>query len=290
MDANALNTAATPARLTGCLAPAKLNLFLHVIGRRADGYHLLQTAFRMLDWGDTLDFSLRTDGIICRSTDVEGVPPEQDLIVRAARMLREATGCKLGVDIAVHKVLPMGGGLGGGSSDAATTLLALNQLWNTGLSRQALQGLGLALGADVPFFIYGQDAFAEGVGEHFQTLALEPAHYVVVFPGVHISTVEIFSSKELTRDTDPTKIADFAACSTRNDLQPVACSRYPEVKQAIEWLEQFAPARMTGSGACVFAEVASEDEAKRIVSECPASWKAWQAKSLAKHPLYDYAT
>ncbi|NMG34726.1 4-(cytidine 5'-diphospho)-2-C-methyl-D-erythritol kinase [Azoarcus sp. TTM-91] len=289
MDAHTLNPASPPLRLTGCLAPAKLNLFLHVVGRRADGYHLLQTAFRMLDWGDTLDFALRTDGLIRRSNDLEGVPAEQDLVIRAARRLQEATGCRLGADITVHKVLPMGGGLGGGSSDAATTLLALNQLWNTRLSRQALQDIGLALGADVPFFVYGRDAFAEGVGEHFQPLQLAPACYVVIFPGVHISTVDIFSSKELTRNTDPIKIADFAASSTRNDLQPVACSHYPEVERAIEWLEQFSPARMTGSGACVFAEVASEDEAKRIVSECPASWKAWQAKSLAKHPLYESA-
>ncbi|NMG64034.1 4-(cytidine 5'-diphospho)-2-C-methyl-D-erythritol kinase [Azoarcus indigens] len=290
MDAHALNAASPPLRLTGCLAPAKLNLFLHVVGRRADGYHLLQTAFRMLDWGDTLDFELRTDGLIRRRTDLDGVPPEQDLVVRAARLLQGVTGCKLGADIAVHKVLPMGGGLGGGSSDAATTLLALNRLWNTKLSRQALQDLGLALGADVPFFIYGRDAFAEGVGEHFQPLQLAPARYVVILPGVHISTVEIFSSKELTRNTDPIKIADFAASSTRNDLQPVACNRYPEVARAIEWLAQFAPARMTGSGACVFAEVASEDEARRIVAECPASWKAWQALSLERHPLYESAT
>lgn len=277
-----------PASLTDCPAPAKLNLFLHVVGRRDDGYHLLQTAFRLLDWGDRLDFRCRDDGEIHRTNDVPGVPAEQDLVVRAARHLQAATGCRLGVDITLHKTLPMGGGLGGGSSDAATTLTALNRLWRTGLSRSALQELGLRLGADVPFFIYGRDAFAEGVGEDFQPLDLPAATYVILSPEVSVPTVEIFSAKELTRNTAPIRIADFAASLTRNDLQAVACERYPEVRKAIDWLAQYAPARMTGSGACVFAEVASEDEADEIVSLCPARWKAWKAKSLARHPLYGW--
>lgn len=278
----------TPASLTDCPAPAKLNLFLHVVGRRDDGFHLLQTAFRLLDWGDRLDFHCRDDGEIHRINDVPGVPPEQDLVVRAARRLQAATACSLGADITLHKTLPMGGGVGGGSSDAATTLMALNRLWNTGQSRTALQELGLGLGADVPFFIYGRDAFAEGVGENFQPLDLPAATYVILSPEVGVPTAEIFSAKELTRNTAPIRIADFAASLTRNDLQAVACSRYPEVGKAIDWLAQYAPARMTGSGACVFAEVASEDEADEIVSLCPARWKAWKAKSLARHPLYGW--
>lgn len=278
----------TPASLTDCPAPAKLNLFLHVVGRRNDGFHLLQTAFRLLDWGDRLDFHCRDDGEIHRINDVPGVPPEQDLVVRAARRLQAATACRLGADITLHKTLPMGGGVGGGSSDAATTLMALNRLWNTGQSRTALQELGLGLGADVPFFIYGRDAFAEGVGENFQPLDLPAATYVILSPEVGVPTAEIFSAKELTRNTAPIRIADFAASLTRNDLQAVACSRYPEVGKAIDWLAQYAPARMTGSGACVFAEVASEDEADEIVSLCPTRWKAWKAKSLARHPLYGW--
>lgn len=288
MDTSALTpfSAGELRQLSGCLAPAKLNLFLHVTGRRADGYHLLQTAFRMLDWGDSLDFTVRDDGDIRRLSDLPGVAPEQDIVVRAARLLQRTTNCPLGADITVHKVLPMGGGLGGGSSDAATTLIALNHLWGTRLSREALQQLGLALGADVPFFIFGRDAFAEGVGEKFQQLALKPSHYVVISPGVSISTAEIFSAEGLTRNTAPIKIADFTASCTRNDLQKTACNRYPEVAEAIDWLAQYSPARMTGSGACVFAAVDSEAQAESIVRQCPTRWKAWKASSLPQHPLY----
>lgn len=288
MDPDPLNAVPPTAnrKLTGCLAPAKLNLFLHVTGRRPDGYHLLQTAFRLLEWGDSLDFARRDDGLIRRVSDLAGVPAETDLVVRAARRLQHATGCSSGADIAVTKRLPMGGGLGGGSSDAATTLIALNHLWGTGLNREQLQALGLELGADVPFFIYGQDAFAEGVGEKLQPLTLAPAWYVVLSPRTNVPTAEIFSARDLTRDSAPIKIADFTASSTRNDLQETACKRYPEVRKAIDWLAQFAPARMTGSGACVFAEVDSEAEAQRIVDRCPPHWKAWKASSLARHPMH----
>ena len=274
--------------LTDCLAPAKLNLFLHVVGRRSDGYHLLQTAFRLLDWGDRLSFELREDGDVARITDVAGVPAEQDLAVRAARLLQRSTGCRRGANISIDKRLPMGGGLGGGSSDAATTLIALNRLWRTGLERGRLAALGLQLGADVPFFIFGRDAFAEGVGEELQPVELPPAWYVVVAPPVTVPTAEIFSAKELTRDTEAIKITDFAASITRNDLQAVACNRYPEVGAAIDWLSQFAPARMTGSGACVFAQVASESDADRIVESCPGRFRAWKAPSLMRHPLHDW--
>jgi len=293
MDRPALTAPTTaddrhPTRLDACPAPAKLNLFLHVVGRRADGYHLLQTAFRLLDWGDTLDFHLRDDGEIRRITDVAGVPAEQDLVVRAARLLQTHTGSRYGADIAVHKVLPMGGGIGGGSSDAATTLIALNRLWGTGLDRAELQALGLQLGADVPVFVFGRDAFAEGVGEALQPLDLEPAWYVIVSPGVSVPTAEIFCAEDLTRNTPLIKIADFVASTTRNDLQPVACKRYPEVQSAIDWLGQYAPARMTGSGACVFAEVNSAQDAERIAASCPAKWTVWKVRSSSRHPLFEW--
>lgn len=278
----------TPLRLADCPAPAKINLFLHVVGRRPDGYHLLQTAFRLLDWGDRLSFTRRDDDLVRRANEVAGVPEADDLVVRAARLLQQATGTRFGADIEVDKRLPMGGGLGGGSSDAATTLIALNRLWGTGLSREALQQLGLRLGADVPFFIYGRDAFAEGVGEQFQPLELPPAWYVIVAPPVTIPTKEIFCAEELTRDSVPIRIADFAASTTRNDLQPVACSRFPEVAAAVDWLARFAPARMTGSGACVFAQATSEDDAQHIVRACPPGWRAWKARSLARHPLHEW--
>ena len=272
-----------------CLAPAKLNLFLHVVGRRADGYHLLQTAFRLLDWGDTLRFRRRDDGDIVRMSVVPGVPPEDDLVVRAARRLQAEAGVSCGVDIWVDKVLPMGGGLGGGSSDAATTLLALNRLWQLDWTRERLQALSLGLGADVPFFVFGRDAFAEGVGEALVPMAVPPAWYVVLAPGVSVPTAEIFSAKELTRSTEIIKMPDFAMHTTRNDLQPVVCDRYPQVAQAIDWLSQYASARMTGSGACVFAPMRDETQARQVVAQCPERWQAWAARSLDRHPLYDWA-
>lgn len=275
-------------RLERVPAPAKLNLFLHVTGRRADGYHLLQTAFRLIDRADLLDFSLRDDGCIRRTSPLPGIPEESDLCVRAARLLQDRSGCRLGADITLDKRLPSGGGLGGGSSDAATTLIALNRLWGTGLGRCELAELGLVLGADVPFFIFGEDAFAEGVGERFQPLALPDAWYVVVEPGVAVSTAEIFSAPELTRNSKPIRITDFAFGATRNDLQAAACVRHPEVRAAVEWLEQYAPARMTGSGACVFAEAGSEADAGAICQACPPQWKAWYARSLRRHPLHSW--
>ena len=272
-----------------CLAPAKLNLFLHVVGRRPDGYHLLQSAFRLLDWGDRLHFRVRDDGRILRMNDVPGVPAEQDLVVRAARLLQAQTGVAQGVEITVDKVLPMGGGLGGGSSDAATTLLALNRLWGVGAARERLQALGLSLGADVPFFIFGRDAFVEGVGEALTPMDLPPSWYVVIAPGVSVPTAEIFSAQELTRSTEIIKMPDFVMHATRNDLQPVGCDRYPPVASAIDWLNQHAGARMTGSGACVFAEVDSERAARQVVAQCPERWQAWAVRSLDRHPLHDWA-
>lgn len=275
-----------------CAAPAKLNLFLHVIGRRPDGYHLLQTAFRMLDWGDSLTFTLREDGQIRRVSALAGVLAEADLVVQAARLLQEETGCALGIDIQVAKHLPMGGGLGGGSSDAATTLIALNRLWGLQLPRPRLQQLGLRLGADVPFFVFGRTAFAEGVGEDLSPLTLPPAWYVVVSPEVMVPTAAIFAAEDLTRQTPPMKIADFAASPgsrhTRNDLEPVARARFPAVGAVIDWLGSYGQARMTGSGACVFAEVADEAAARAVVAACPPVWRAWSAQGLDVHPLHGW--
>lgn len=271
------------------LAPAKLNLFLHVVGRRPDGYHLLQSVFRFLDYGDHLTFGLRQDGQIVRRSDLPGVPPQQDLVIRAARLLQESTGCGLGVEIAVEKRLPMGGGLGGGSSDAATVLLVLNRLWGLNLSRQELQQLGLRLGADVPIFIFGESAFAEGVGERLQPIELPPAWYVVIAPPVAVSTAEIFAAPELTRDTTSIKICDLLTARLGNDLQPVVCWKYPEVAECLAWLGKYGEARMTGSGACVFVELATEDQALDVLERKPGNWQGFVARGLDRHPLRDFA-
>ncbi len=274
--------------LEDCPAPAKLNLFLHVVGRRADGYHLLQSVFRLLDWHDSLNFRLENSAHIALATPTPGVPNDQNLCVRAARLLQQVTACTQGAEISLHKQLPMGGGLGGGSSDAATTLIALNRLWKTRLTRAELAEIGVRLGADVPFFIHGHDAFVEGIGEKITPLTLPPAHYVVIAPPVEVPTAKIFASPELTRDTKITKIAVFASQQTRNDLQAVACKLFPEVAEVIEWLSRFSPARMTGSGACVFAEVDDRISAQRIIQSCPEKWRAWQTESIARHPLHTW--
>lgn len=280
-----------PSRtLKDCLAPAKLNLFLHVVGRRPDGYHLLQTVFQLLDHGDRLHFEARDDGKICRTTEVPGVDAESDLIVRAARLLQATLpeAHRLGANIAIEKKLPLGGGLGGGSSDAATTLLALNHLWQAGLTRQQLMDLGLQLGADVPFFIFGQNAFAGGVGEELSAVTTPDGWYVVIEPGVSVPTPAIFSAKELTRDTKPVRIMDFSNAPNgfgKNDLQDVAVKLFPDVAEAIEWLMQYGAARMTGSGACVFCYFAHEPDADAVLKVVPARWKAWKARALKRHPL-----
>ncbi|MDO8413184.1 MAG: 4-(cytidine 5'-diphospho)-2-C-methyl-D-erythritol kinase [Gallionellaceae bacterium] len=270
-------------------APAKLNLFLHIVGRRADGYHLLQTLFRFIDFNDTLHFTLRSDGKVRRLNDIEGVPPEQDLCVRAARLLQQECGCKLGVDITLEKHIPMGGGLGGGSSDAATTLLALNRLWQLGLTRTRLMEMGLSLGADVPVFIFGENAFAEGIGEQLQAYSLAEAWYVLLFPPVHVATAQVFAHPQLTRDTISLRIRDLSLGSLHNDLQPVVCKLYPQVAQHLAWLDKFAQARMTGSGACVFAEFADEAQAQAVLSQLPSGMRGRVARGLPIHPLYDLA-
>jgi 4-diphosphocytidyl-2-C-methyl-D-erythritol kinase len=237
-------------------APAKINLFLHVVGRRADGYHLLQTVFRFLDFGDTLRCEPRNDGRIVLATPLPGVAPETDLTVRAATALRAATGAVAGVTLHLEKRLPMGGGLGGGSSDAATTLLALNHLWRTGMTSAQLQQIGLALGADVPIFVHGRSAFAEGVGERFADLHLAPAWYLVLVPAVAVPTPEIFRSAQLRRDTPAIAANDWRPGFGHNDLEPVACALYPEVARHLDWLRSYGDARMSGSGACCFVEFA----------------------------------
>ncbi|TFW29856.1 4-(cytidine 5'-diphospho)-2-C-methyl-D-erythritol kinase [Duganella callida] len=285
--------------LKNCPAPAKLNLFLHVTGRRADGYHLLQTVFQLIDHGDTLHFTLRDDATLRRVTDLPGVPEESDLIIRAARLLqaevlRRTGALPHGVDIAIDKILPMGGGVGGGSSDAATTLMALNRLWNAGLSKQELMDLGLPLGADIPFFIFGETAFAEGVGEALRPVKTPDCWYVVIEPGVMVPTAAIFGSEQLTRDTPVVNIADFSSHYEqsqdwtgfgRNDLQQVATKLFPPVAEAVEWLSAYGDARMTGSGACVFSAVATEADADAVLAKVPAKWTAWKAKALQQHPL-----
>jgi len=274
-------------------APAKLNLFLHVIGRRPDGYHELQTVFRFIDAADRLSVTVRDDGAIRRVNAVPGVPEDEDLVVRAARLLQRESGTNLGADIALDKRLPLGGGLGGGSSDAATALLALNHLWDTGFKRAGLQALGLKLGADVPVFVYGRNAFGEGVGERLQALELPPEWYVILVPPVAVSTPAVFSRPELTRSTDAIRMAVFStgwrqwrsAFGGRNDLEPVVRRMHPEVARSLDWLAGFGDARMTGSGACVFCGFETERAAIEVLERKPADIAGFVARGLEEHPL-----
>ena len=272
-------------------APAKLNLFLHVIGRRADGYHLLQTVFRFLGHGDRLRFSPRADGLIHLTTPLPGVVAEQDLTVRAARLLQTETACRAGVDIRIEKRLPLGGGLGGGSSDAATVLLALNHLWQVHLPRWRLQEMGLALGADVPVFIFGHSAFAEGVGEKLQAVELPPRWYVVLEPPLQVPTAAIFGAPELKRDSLPIEPQAWRPGVGGNDLEPVACARFPSIARHIACLSSLAPspARMSGSGACVFAEFAGREEAGAALRQLPEGMRGWATAGLDRHPLLELA-
>lgn len=270
-------------------APAKLNLFLHVVGRRADGYHLLQTVFRFLDFGDSLELRVRSDGEIRLLAPLPGVAAESDLCWRAARLLQRHTGCRLGVEIRLIKRLPLGGGLGGGSSDAATVLLALNRLWKLDLPRAELQSLGLQLGADVPVFVFGRSAFAEGVGEVLAPWTPAPASYVVLTPPVHVSTPAIFGHPGLTRNTPAVTIAALLDGYGHNDLEPVACALNPVVAEHLGWLKQWGDARMTGSGACVFVAVPDRAQAERVFALRPASMSGFVADGIDLHPLYGYA-
>ncbi len=268
-------------------APAKLNLFLHVLGRRHDGYHELQTVFQFLGHGDTLWFHRREDGAVLRRYRLQGVPAEDDLILRAARRLQQVSGTPFGVEIDLDKRLPMGGGLGGGSSDAATVLLGLNRLWGLGWSLQRLSELGLALGADVPVFIHGHAAFAQGVGERLTPVAPPERWYLVLVPPVRVDTRAVFQDEELTRDTPPIKISDFPRVETGNDCQAVVVRRHPEVGEALAWLErEVGQARMTGTGACVFAPFADATAARAVLARLPSGWSGFVARGYNRSPTH----
>jgi 4-diphosphocytidyl-2-C-methyl-D-erythritol kinase len=266
------------------LSPAKLNLFLHITGRRADGYHNLQTLFQLLDYGDTLHFS--SSDTLSLAPDIAGVPAQDNLILRAAELLRRETGCRQGAAIALEKRLPLGGGIGGGSSNAATTLLALNHLWNLKLSLDELATLGLQLGADVPVFVKGRSAWAEGVGEHLEPVELPLRNYLILVPPCQVSTALIFSQQALTRNSSAITIAAFLREGGRNDCEPVVRSLYPEVAFALDWLSHFAPARMTGTGACVFASFADRAAAHAVLQQLPTGYRGFVAQGVNKSPVH----
>ena len=277
------------------LAPAKLNLFLHVVGQRKDGYHLLQSVFQLIDLCDTVKLRVRKDGVIHRLNPLPNVPVEDDLVVKAAQLLKKTCNVPFGVDIDLDKNIPMGAGLGGGSSDAASTLLGLNQLWELHLKHAELMSLGLQLGADVPFFLFGKNAFVEGVGELLNEVNLRNTSFFVIFPGVSIATKSIFSSPDLTRNRSQITITDFEEqyadhMTLHNDLQTVATQKYSEVQSAIEWLEFRFPgsrAMMTGSGSSVFCEIPNELELQNCQSELPPMWQGFKVQSLKQHSAYN---
>ena len=271
-------------------APSKLNLFLHVTGRRGDGRHLLETLFVALDFGDTITLALRDDGAIRRAGGWQDVPEEADLAVRAARALKSATGCSGGADIAVTKRIPVGGGLGGGSSDAASVLLALNRMWDLRLPRSRLMEIGVALGADVPFFLFGEPAFACGIGEILRPVTVPPMWVAVIAPARSVSTAAIFAAPELTRDTPSAKMDVFSEGYGRNDLEAVALRRYPEIGAALAELRRHSRhARMTGSGSAVFASFASGELARDAVEARPPGMHGFVARPLVRHPLAAFA-
>lgn len=270
------------------LSPAKLNLFLLVTGRRADGYHTLQTLFQLLDYGDTLQFE-ESDALMLQP-DLPGVASADNLIIRAARLLQQHTGCRRGAAISIEKRLPMGGGIGGGSSNAATTLLALNRLWDLQLPLDELAALGLQLGADVPVFVQGNTAWAEGVGEHLQPVELSPRNYLILVPPCSVSTAQIFSDSALTRNSSAITIAAFLRGGGRNDCEPVTKKLYPEVHLALTELSRFAPAQMTGTGACVFASFnersAAESVLQQVLQQLPTDFRGFVAGGLNRSPVH----
>ena len=269
-------------------APAKLNLMLHVVGRRPDGYHELQTVFQLIDLRDAIDIAVREDGLISRPSGPAGVSEDQDLVVRAARALKEATGTRLGARISVIKKIPLGGGLGGGSSDAATTLVALNQMWKAGLNSAQLAAIGAKLGADVPVFVAGRSAWAEGIGEKLTPVQLgKDSWYLVIFPGVLVPTASVFQAPELTRNSPPTTMRGFLETGGRNDCEPVVRAHFPAVGEALDWLGQHAPARLTGTGSCVFAKFARAADAERVAARVPDAWRSWVARGLDTSPLLE---
>jgi 4-diphosphocytidyl-2-C-methyl-D-erythritol kinase len=268
-------------------APAKLNLFLHVTGRRLDGYHDIQTVFQLIDLADRLQFTPRADGEIRRVDGPANVAADEDLSVRAARRLQAVCGVGRGVDIRLDKHIPVQGGLGGGSSDAATTLVALNEIWGLRLAPSLLAVLGLELGADVPFFVHGETAWGEGVGERLTALTLPERHYAIVFPGVGMRTADVFQAPELTRKTPETTIRGFLKAGGRNDCEPVVTARSPEVRQALAWLAARGEARMTGTGSCVFAAFADRGSAEAALEGLPPVWRGFVARGLDRSPLQE---
>ena len=278
--------------MTHWLSPAKLNLFLYITGRRADGYHTLQTLFQFLDYGDTISLEPRSDGEIHLLTPVDGVAHEDNLIVRAARLLMKTAAesgrlpAGSGADIRIEKRLPMGGGLGGGSSNAATVLVALNNIWQCGLSLDELAALGLTLGADVPVFVRGHAAFAEGVGERLTPVEPAEKWYLVVHPGVSISTPMIFNDPDLPRNTPKRSIETLLKCEFSNDCEVIARKRFREVDAALSWLLEYAPSRLTGTGACVFAEFDTESRARQVLEQAPEWFNGFVAKGVNLSPLH----
>ena len=268
-------------------APGKLNLFLHIVGRRSDGYHLLQTAFQFIDLCDELSFWQRADGVIERVGEVAGVPADADLALRAARVLAAQHRVRAGVGIELRKRLPVQGGVGGGSSDAATVLVALNRLWRLDLSIEALSALGLGLGADVPVFVRGQAAWAEGVGEQLTPAEFPAPIYVIVQPDVTVPTAELFQATELTRDSPIITMTGFLATGGRNDFEPVVRRRYPAVAEALDWLGRVAPARLTGTGSCVYAAMPDERTARETLARLPVRWRGYVVRGLNRSPLLE---
>ena len=268
-------------------APGKLNLFLHIVGRRSDGYHLLQTAFQFIDLCDELSFWHRADGVIERVGEVTGVPADADLALRAARVLAAQHGVRAGVGIELRKRLPVQGGVGGGSSDAATVLVALNRLWRLDLSVEALAALGLGLGADVPVFVRGQAAWAEGVGEQLTPADFPAPIYVLVQPDATVTTAELFQATELTRDSPVITMTGFLTTGGRNDFEPVVRRRYPAVAEALDWLGRVAPARLTGTGSCVYAAMPDERTARETLARLPVRWRGYLVRGLNRSPLLE---
>jgi 4-diphosphocytidyl-2-C-methyl-D-erythritol kinase len=269
-------------------APAKLNLMLHVVGRRPDGYHELQTVFQLIDLCDRLEIDVREDGVISRPRGPAGVAEADDLVVRAARALKESSGTRLGAEISVQKRIPMGGGLGGGSSDAATALVALNHLWGLGWNSAQLAEIGARLGADVPVFVAGTSAWAEGIGERLTPVSLgADSWYVVIFPGVRVPTASVFQAPELTRNSPPTTMRGFLETGGRNDCEAVVRTRFPAVGEALDWLGRHAAARLTGTGSCVFARFSRVEDAERVAARVPDAWRAYVARGLDQSPLLE---
>lgn len=279
--------------LLNCLAPAKLNLFLHIVGRRPDGYHLLQTALQLIDHCDSLDIFVRLDGKIHRINHIPNIPLNADLTIQAAHLLQIASGkYNLGADIKINKQIPLGGGLGGGSSNAATTLIALNYLWKTKFTKSKLMQLSMHLGTDVPFFLYGKNAFAEGTGTIFTPLKIPKYWFVVIECGIQISTKRIFFASQLTKYQKPVKIINYPqtidfmnANFWKNNLESTTTQCFPEINSVIHWLKQFGNARMTGSGSCIFCAFKNEKEADKVLKQVPYPWIGWKTQALQEHPL-----